>query len=112
MLHNGVISADLINRILGGIQAKVEFDNGYGVSVVRGFGTYGAEDGLYELAVTKNGRLCYDTPITDDVLGYLSPEDVERYMRMVRKLTCAEVENKELKQLQQPTGNICSPAAH
>ena len=66
-----------------GIQVLVEFENGYGASVVRfsntlGFGmasgSYGHESGLWELAVMKDGNICYDTPITSDVLGWLSEE--------------------------------------
>ena len=54
-----------------------KFDNGYGASVIRGFGSYGYQDGLYELAVLgPGGRLVYDTPITDDVLGHLTPDEV------------------------------------
>ena len=58
------------------------FPNGYGASVVRfsvgGFGgSYGAESGLWELAVLDSaGHLTYETPITDDVLGYLSDAEV------------------------------------
>lgn len=54
-----------------------KFANGYGASVIRGFGSYGNEDKLFELAVLNpNGRLDYSTPITDDVLGYLTTTDV------------------------------------
>jgi len=54
-------------------QKTYTFDNGYGASVICNQGSYGNTDGLFELAVLdKNGNLCYDTPITDDVEGYLS----------------------------------------
>ena len=53
-------------------QKTYTFDNGYGASVICNQGSYGNTDGLFELAVLdKNGNLCYDTPITDDVEGYL-----------------------------------------
>lgn len=63
-------------------QQKIFFENGYGVSIIRGMYTYGGEEGLYELAVLKgtanSADICYDTPITDDVLGYLTmPEAME-----------------------------------
>jgi hypothetical protein len=58
---------------------KFFFGNGYGVSVVRGPGSYGYEAGLWELAVLvgdeREYTLCYDTPITNDVIGYLSQEE-------------------------------------
>lgn len=80
-----------------GIAAKHFFPNGYGVSVVRfttpyGYlgGSYGAEEGLYEVAVLKgvedNWEICYDTPITSDVLGYLSEEEVEVLLYEIENL--------------------------
>jgi hypothetical protein len=41
---------------------------------------------LYELAVFKDGEICYDTPITDDVIGYLRPEDVTDVMVKIQQL--------------------------
>lgn len=61
-----------------GIQARHDFPNGYGVSVVQGPCTYGNKLGLYELAVMFNGRICYTTPITQDVIGYLTLEQAEQ----------------------------------
>ncbi len=67
--------------------ARVMFDNGYGASVVVGPYTYGGEDGLYELGVLdKDGKLTYDTPVTDDVEGYLSEDDVTRLLEQIQKL--------------------------
>ena len=64
-----------------GVQAKHFFPNGYGVSVVKFKGSYGYEQGLYESAVLKgteeNWHICYDSVITDDVLGYQTEEEVE-----------------------------------
>jgi hypothetical protein len=68
------------------------FDNHYGVSVIRGPYTYGGRQGLYELAViymapnAEYSDLVYDTPVTNDVEGYLTPEDVTRLMKRVSKL--------------------------
>lgn len=69
-----------------GMQAIMQFDNGYGVSVITGPLAYGGDRGLYELAVLKGGELCYDTPVTDDVIGYLIPADVTRLMAEVQAL--------------------------
>lgn len=46
------------------------------VSVIRSSMTYGGSEGLFELAMLRNDKCCYDTPITDDVRGWLSEEDV------------------------------------
>jgi len=67
--------------------ARIMFDNGYVASVVIGPYTYGGEDGLYELAVLdSNGKLCYNTPVTDDVEGYLSEDDVTKLLEQIQKL--------------------------
>jgi hypothetical protein len=67
--------------------SRIIFDNGYGASVVKGEHTYGGRDGLYELAVLgKDGRLTYETPVTDDVEGYLSEDDVTKLMEQIQKL--------------------------
>jgi hypothetical protein len=77
---------------LEGEIASASFPNGYGVSVITGPGAYGGEVGLYELAVTHpngdegRGALCYSTPITDDVIGYLYPDDVTRLMTEISML--------------------------
>jgi hypothetical protein len=70
-----------------GQQCIVQFSNGYGASIVKGEHTYGGKDGLYELAVFgKDGHITYDTPITDDVLGYLSEESVEKILSDIKNL--------------------------
>jgi len=75
---------------LGGIQATTFFPNGYGASVVQGMGSYGNEDGLFELAVAKGiegaWSICYDTPVTDDVEGYLTPDVVTRLLEKIEAL--------------------------
>ena len=54
----------------------VTFPNGYGASIVQGKFTYTDNSDEYELAVMKEGSICYDTPLTDDVLGHLDYDDV------------------------------------
>jgi hypothetical protein len=67
--------------------ARIMFDNGYGASVVVGPHTYGGEDGLYELAVLdSNGNLTYETPVTSDVEGYLSEDDVTKLLEQIQNL--------------------------
>jgi len=67
--------------------ARIMFDNGYGASVVKGEHTYGGKDGLYELGVLgKDGKLCYDTPITEDVEGYLTEEGVTEFLKQIQSL--------------------------
>lgn len=70
----------------GGVAARLTFPNGYTVSVVQGEGTYGGSQGLYELAVLHDGAIVYDTPVTDDVLGWLTEGDVTERMNEVALL--------------------------
>lgn len=69
-----------------GERATFTFDNGYSVSVVSGDIFYTAPGQPYEMAVLHNGALVYDTPVTDDVLGYLTADDVTRHMAEVAAL--------------------------
>jgi hypothetical protein len=71
----------------GGIISRISFDNGYGASIVKGPMSYGGDRGLYELAVLdSNGELTYDTPVTSDVEGYLSEEDVTKLLEQIQNL--------------------------
>jgi hypothetical protein len=71
----------------GGVAGKIMFENGYGVSVIRHEHSYGGKNGLYELAVLDNdGKLTYDTPVTDGVIGYLSPKEVTDYLIQIQDL--------------------------
>ncbi len=66
--------------------SRIEFDNGWGVSVVKGPYTYGGSEGLYELAVLNNEQIHYDNPVANgDVVGYLRPEDVTDKMIEIQK---------------------------
>ena len=72
---------------IGGVQARITFENGYGASVVKTPYSYGGKDGLYELAVLgTDGHLTYDTPVTSDVIGYLRDIDVTEVMEKIQQL--------------------------
>ena len=66
--------------------------NGYGASVIKGWGTYGGDKGLWELAVIEfmgssdDYGLIYDTPVTNDVLGYLTLEEVDKILLQIAEL--------------------------
>ena len=70
-----------------GIQCRIDFPNGYGASIVKGPYTYGGRDGLFELAVLDSeGQLAYDTPITDDVVGYLTEDGITALLAEIKLL--------------------------
>jgi len=80
-------------EINDGQQKIYKFDNGYGASVVQHSFSYGHEQGLWELAVIKfegdgmdDWSLCYSTPITSDVIGHLTLEEVEEILKKIKKL--------------------------
>ena len=75
------------NNVQGGVQRVYKFPNGYGASVIRHKGSYGFKSGLWELAVLdSSGDLCYSTPITNDVIGYLTDEEVILKLNEIRGL--------------------------
>ena len=78
-------------------QQVFRFPNGFGASVIKGLYSYGGPDGLFELAVLKftgeddNFSLCYETPITEDVIGYLTEAEVNKYLSKIYKLPASDV---------------------
>jgi hypothetical protein len=81
------------NKFPPRIQARATFDNGYGISVVRGVATKIVGGRLiddtvsYEIAVLgKNDKLDYSTPITDDVERGLTQDEVTEYMIKIQQL--------------------------
>ena len=68
------------------MQHIYKFLNGYGASVIQSKYSYGHEYGLYELAVLKDGELCYSTPITGDIIGYLTADKVTEHLQRIEEL--------------------------
>jgi hypothetical protein len=69
-----------------GVHAIVTFDNGYGASIVKTDRSYGGKEGLYELAVLFDGLISYDTPITNDVIGFLTEDEVTDLLQKIEDL--------------------------
>lgn len=67
-------------------QAKMEFPNGWGISVLFGEAFYSDGVCTYEAAVLRHGKVSYSTPITDDVLGYRTRAEITRIMEEIQKL--------------------------
>ena len=66
------------------------FPNGYGASITRHGGSYGGDAGLFEIAVIKGDRtdwhLTYDTPVTNDVIGYLDLKELLEVVGQIHDL--------------------------
>jgi len=80
------ISVSSMPQFANAKQAVMNFENGYGVSVIFGACFYSNGRDTYELAVLLDGELCYNTPITDDVMGHLSKKEVTEAMKKVQQL--------------------------
>lgn len=91
----------------GGIQYRAFFPNGYGVSIVLHSFSYGGNMGLWEMAVLQGTMeescICYDTPITSDVIGHLTESEVNELVDQVMALPMYT--NEEDVQLPQDTWN-------
>jgi len=86
MMIKGVFTVER-TTMDGGMRLRYSFENGYGASVIQHDHSYGNKDGKWEIAVLDNqGDLCYDTPITEDVLGHLSFGDVEDTLGRISRL--------------------------
>lgn len=81
--HNGF--SECIEK-KDGTQWLFKFENGYGASVITGGIAYGGKAGFFELAVMKGDELCYDTPITDDVVGWLKSDEVNKLLDIIERL--------------------------
>lgn len=72
---------------LYGVKATIQFDNGYGASVIKNKFSYGGSAGFYELGVVKDDELHYDNPVANgDVVGWLEEEEVSKLLIEIQNL--------------------------
>ncbi len=96
-MTNDTAYEPILTRALnGGSQKVYRFPNGYGASLVDSPFAY-TLDGTFELGVIKfhgpgedDFRLTYDTPVTDDVLGYLTDAEVAETLDKIAALPADE----------------------
>ena len=67
-------------------QAIVVFSNRYGASVLYGQYSYTDDTHPYEIAVLYNGRVVYNTPITNNVCGYLTEDEANVILAQIEAL--------------------------
>mgnify|MGYP006299903673 CR=1 FL=1 len=68
-------------HLIDGTQIVYKFPNGYGASVISGNYTYTDAESPFELAVLRFDKkggwdIVYDTPVTEDTVGYLDLDGV------------------------------------
>jgi len=79
-------SDDMVRRL------KLNFNNGFSLSVISGYGSYGGEDGLFEVALfNKMGEFCGQDELPDlfeydDVVGHLDFTEVKQIMKRVSEI--------------------------
>ena len=76
------------SEITGGVQAFVEI-NGYEISVVRHYGSYGGLKGFFEIGVFRGGTNEMVDPLDwgDTVKGWLLPSEVEQQLDLIKDTT-------------------------
>ncbi len=81
----------VISRELG--RVKYRFPNNYGASVIQNEMSYGGTHGLYEIAVLKyhsdndeDWSIDSTTSVTDDVIGWVHPGDIDMYLLEIKAL--------------------------
>ena len=72
-----------IENVLSSLQAHLEFTNGYTAFVFR---AHSERLYPYEFAIIKNGKLCYDTPVTNKVIGHCNENDIENLLQKTKDL--------------------------
>ena len=96
----GPFTRQRIEQDLGGIITEDHDDLGfrykiaflgtpYGASIIKRVGSYGMENDDWEVAVTYEGTLYYDSPITDDTLGWINEDELIDILTQIRNLNKA-----------------------
>jgi len=73
----------------GDFAKKAFFPNGYGISVIRHYGSYGYKSGLFECVVIRGTEEDWYIDVSvlhGDVLGWQTPADVVAYARKIAQL--------------------------
>jgi hypothetical protein len=68
-----------------GRHVTYKFPNGWGVSIVTGCDWFYCSSNTYEVAILKDGHLCYDTELTESVLADQTPEDIQKILDTIEK---------------------------
>ena len=79
-----------VNSSYEGYSYVLNFINGYGASIIKhDYSRASSCDDRWELAVLKNNSICYDTDLTDDVICYLTEDDLVKEVINISNLDAA-----------------------
>lgn len=68
-------------------QARMQFENGYGISVLLGGeGIYSNGIDTYEVAILYDDELCYDSGLCDDIFAHRTQEEITQLMEKIQLL--------------------------
>lgn len=81
------------SRMTVGLQNKYRFPNDYGASLIYAPGSYGLELAVLNFSINPEGELVYNTPITNDVLGYLTWEQAVKALIKIKRLPTNKIED-------------------
>lgn len=80
----------IIPDFLGGDQYLFKFDNGLGASVIRHRGSYGFDQGLWEIALIRWTDNEFELDYNDywpDVKGWQNESDINQNLRLISSYT-------------------------
>lgn len=89
-----IIQSGPHKHLMDGTQTVYRFPNGYGASVITGQFTYTDTERPFEVGVlrfdnpkSKRWEITYDTPLTDDTLGYQTLQGVYEILQQIKDLS-------------------------
>ena len=87
--HNRIVSITEQHHPMMGAQTLITFSNGWSASIRQGPGSYGGDQGGFELGVIgPDGELDYNNPVTpDDVIGWLDSSAVRSKLHQLAMMT-------------------------
>lgn len=66
---------------------RIQFDNGYAANIICTEHSYGGgEQGLFEIAIMVDGKICYENPLGEGVIGFLDFQQVNETLEKIRLL--------------------------
>ena len=86
MFFKYLISTNIYTKEDAGIMLRFRFPNNYGASVVKHKGSYGYNEGLYEIAILYNNELYYGSLIANDIIGHVNPKDIGKILLQIKGL--------------------------